>query len=76
MRKHNTSASPAGHGAPKATEPLRRTGDTTGTTVDTIRNTSCTSSYTLTLAGIYCYNGCMSPSWWYATVKLGPGTFF
>ena len=32
--KINTSASPAGHGAPKATEPLRRTGDSMGTAVD------------------------------------------
>ena len=28
-----------------------------GTAVDTIRNTSHTSPYTLLLTGIYCYNG-------------------
>ena len=47
-----------------------------GTAVGTIPNTSHTSPYTLPLAGIYCYYGCMSGSWWSATAKSGPGTFF
>ena len=51
-------------------QPLRRTGDGMGTPVDTIRNTSSIPPYTLPLAGIYCYNGCMSPTWWYATTHL------
>ena len=66
-----TSASPAGHGAPKATEPLRRTGDSMGTAVDTIRNISHTSPYTLPLPGIYLLQGCLSGTWWYATAKSG-----
>ena len=45
-----------------------------GTAVDTIRNTSHTSPYTLTLSGIYCYYGCLSDTWWYATAKPGPST--
>ena len=47
-----------------------------GTAVGTIRNTSHTSPYTLPLAGIYCYYGCLSGSWWSATAKSGPGTLF
>ena len=74
MTLRSTSASPAGHGAPKATEPLRRTGDSMGTAVDTIRNISHTSPYTLPLAGIYCYNGCVSGTWWSATAKSGRAT--
>ena len=42
-----------------------------GTAVDTIRNTSQTLPYTLILTGIYCYNGCLSGSWRYATAKSG-----
>ena len=47
-----------------------------GTAVGTIRTTSHTLPYTLLLAGIYCYYGCMSGSWWPATAKSGPGTLF
>ena len=48
----DTSASRARHGAPKAIEPLRRTGDSMGTAVGAIPNTSLTWPYTLTLSGI------------------------
>ena len=41
-----------------------------GMPVDTIRNISHTLPYTLPLAGIYCYNGCLSGTWWYATTHL------
>ena len=41
-----------------------------GTAVGTIRNISHASPYTLPLAGIYCYNGCVSGTWWYATTHL------
>ena len=67
-----TSASPAGHGAPKATEHSGGSGIIImGTAVDTIHNTSRISSYALPLVGIYCYmNGYVSGSWWYATTHL------
>ena len=71
LQCHNyTSASRARHGAPKAIEPLRRTGDSMGTAVGAIPNTSLTWPYTLTLSGIYCYNGCVSGTWCYATTQL------
>ena len=38
---------------------------------NTIRTITHTSLYTLTLAGIYCYNGCLSGTWWSATAKIG-----
>ena len=41
-----------------------------GTPADTIHNTSRISPYTFPLAAIYCYNGCLSGSWWYATPHL------
>ena len=45
--------------------------DSMGTAVDTIRNISHTLPYTLPLPGIYLLQGCVSGTWWYATVKLG-----
>ena len=75
MNVYITSASPAGHGAPKATEPLRRTGDSMGMPVDASRNTSQAWPYALPLPGILLLQGCVSGSWWYATIKLGPGAF-
>ena len=44
--------SPAGHGAPKAIETPRRTGDSMGTAVGAIPNTSLAWPYTLLLSGI------------------------
>ena len=41
-----------------------------GTAVDTIRNISHTSPYTLPLPGIYLLQGCLSGTWWYATTHL------
>ena len=55
---------------------LRRTGDSMGTAVDTIRNISHTSPYTLPLPGIYLLQGCLSGTWWYATAKSGPSYAF
>ena len=43
-----------------------------GTAVDTIRNISHTSPYTLPLPGIYLLQGCVSGTWWYATTPLRP----
>ena len=48
----NTSASRARHGAPKAIESPRRTGDSMGTAVGAIPNISLAWPYTLTLSGI------------------------
>ena len=42
----------------------------------TIRNVPRTLLYTLTVSGIYCYNGCVSGCWWSATAKSGPSTLF
>ena len=41
-----------------------------GTAVGTIRTTSHALPYTLLLAGIYCYYGSISGSWWHATTHL------
>ena len=43
-----TSAGRARHGAPKAIEPLRKTGDSIGTAVGAIPNTSLTWPYNVT----------------------------
>ena len=45
-----------------------------GMPVDTIRNISHTSPYTLPLPGIYLLQGCLSGTWWYATAKSGRAT--
>ena len=70
MLGKTTSASRARHGAPKAIETPRRTGDSMGTAVGAIPNTSLTWPYTLPLTGIYCYNGCVSGTWCYATTQM------